>query len=77
MDSYFTYQASALPYFSVHYSQRGSDFGTLAGDIGRKALPLARNFILPAAKRYGTELLLQSVREFMNVVSKKNLHNKR
>ena len=53
MDSYYTNQASALPYFSGHYWQRGSAFGALASGIGRIALPIAKNFILPAAKRVG------------------------
>ena len=71
MESYYTNQASALPYFSGHYRQRGSGFGALASGIGRIALPLARKFIIPAAKRVGKELLLQSVPELMDVVSKK------
>ena len=70
MESYYTNQASALPYFSGHYRQRGSGFGILASGIGRIALPLARKFIIPAAKRVGKELLLQSVPELMDVVSK-------
>ena len=49
MESYYTNQASSLPYFSGHYRQRGSGFGALASGIGRIALPLARKFILPAA----------------------------
>ena len=77
MDSYYTNQASALPYFSGHYRQRGSGFGALASGIGRIALPIARKFILTAAKPVGKELLLQSVPELMDVVSKKNLQNKR
>ena len=71
MESYYTNQASALPYFSGHYRQRGSGFGALASGIGRIALPLARKFIITAAKRVGKELLLQSVPELMDVVSKK------
>ena len=77
MESYYTNQESALPYFSGLYRQRGSGFGALASGIGRIALPLARKFIIPAAKRVGKELLLQSVQELMDVVSKKNLQNKR
>ena len=63
MESYYTNQASALPYFSGQYRQRSSGFGALASGIGRIALPLARKFIIPAAKRVGKELLLQSVPE--------------
>ena len=71
MESYYTNQASALAYFSGHYRQRGSGFGALASGIGRIALPLARKFIIPAAKRVGKEFLLQSVPELMDVASKK------
>ena len=72
MESYYTNQASSLPYFSGHYRQRGSGFGALASDLGRIALPLARKFILPAAKRVGKELLLQSVSELVDVIAKKS-----
>ena len=71
MESYYTNQASSLPYFSGHNRQGGSGFGALASGIGRIALPLARKFILPAAKRVRKELLLQSVPELVDVVSKK------
>ena len=71
MDSYYANQASSLPHFSGHYRQRGSGFGALASGIGRVALPLARKFLLPAAKRIGKELLLQSVPELMDVIGKK------
>ena len=71
MESYYTNQASALPYFSGHYRQRDSGFGALASVIGRIVLPLARKFIIPAAKRVGNKILLQSVPELMDVVSKK------
>ena len=77
MESYYTNQASALPYFSGHYRQRGSGFGALACGIGRIALPLVRKFIIPAAKRVGKELLLESVPVLMDVVNKKNLQNRR
>ena len=71
MKSYYTNQASSLPYFSGHYRQRGSGFGALASGIGQIALPLARKFILPAAKHVGKEFLLQSVPQLVDVVSKK------
>ena len=73
MDSYYTNQASALPYFSEHYRQRGSGFGASASGIGRIALPIARKINLPTAKRVEKELLLQSVPELMDVVSKKKI----
>ena len=71
MDSYYANQVTSLPHFSGYYRQRGSGFGALAAGIGRVALPLARRFILPAAKRIGRELLKQGVPELVDVVSKK------
>ena len=73
MDSYYANQATSLPHFSGHYRQRGSGFGASAAGIGRVALPLARRFILPTAKRNRKELLKQSVPELLDVVSSKNL----
>ena len=74
MDSYYANQATSLPHFSGHYRQRGSGFGALAAVIPRVALPLARRFILPTAKRIGKQLLKQNVPETMDVVgSKKSL----
>ena len=77
MESYYTNQASSLPYFSGHYRQRGSGFGDLPSGVGRIALPLARKIILPAAKRIRKELLLQSVPELVDVVNKKNPQSRR
>ena len=71
MDSYYANQATSMPHFSGHYRQRGSGFGALAAGIGRVALPLARRFILPTAKRIGKELLKQSVPEILDVVGSK------
>ena len=71
MDSYYANQATSFPHFSGHYRQRGSGFGALAAGIGRVALPLARRFILPTAKRIGKELWKQSVPEILDVVGSK------
>ena len=60
--------------FSGHYRQRGSGFGAPAAGIGRGALPIARNFVLPALKRIGKELLLQSVPHLIEVASKRKTH---
>ena len=77
MDNYYHHQASAnMPHFSGHYRQRGSGFGALAAGIGRFALPLARKFILPAAKKIGRELLVQGAPELIDVVTTKNHQNK-
>ena len=54
-----------MPHFSGHYRQRGSGFGALAMGIGRVALPLARKFIVPAAKLIGKELLVQAAPELI------------
>ena len=70
MDAYYHNQAT-MPRFSGHYRQRGSGFGTLAKGIGRVALPLARKFIIPAAKRIGKELLVQAAPELINIATKK------
>lgn len=72
MDNYYHHQATAnMPHFSGHYRQRGSGFGALAAGIGRFALPLARKFILPAAKKIGRELLVQGAPELLDVVTTK------
>ena len=71
MDSYYANQVTSLPHFSGHYRQRGSEFGALAAGVGRVALPLARQFICPTAKRIGRELLKQGVPELVDVVSRK------
>ena len=70
MDNYYSQQAS-MPYFSGHYRQRGSGFGALAAGIGRVALPIARKFIWPAAKKIGRELISQAAPELVDVVTKK------
>ena len=65
-----------MPHFSGHYRQRGSGFGVVAFGIRRVALPLARKFIIPAAKRIGKELVVQAAPELMNIATKKKLQNK-
>ena len=50
MEAYYNDQASnSMPHFSGHYRQRGSGFSVLAAGI---ALPLARQIIWPAAKKW-------------------------
>lgn len=75
MDSYYNNQLNG-PHFAGHYRQRGSGFGALALGIGRVALPIARKFILPTAKKVGRELLSQAVPEIMNVFAKKQTPKK-
>ena len=68
MDSYYHNQAN-LPHFSGHYRQRGSGFGALALGIGRVALPLSQNFVIPTAKKIGKELLPQAAPELIEVAT--------
>ena len=72
MEAYFSNQASqSMPHFSGHYRQRGSGFGALAAGIGRVALPLARKFLWPAAKKIGRDLLVQGAPELVEVATKR------
>ena len=72
MEAYYSNQASqSIPHFSGHYRQRGSDFGALAAGIGRVALPLARKFLWPAAKKIGRDLLVQGAPELVEVATKR------
>ena len=70
--AYYSNQASqSRPHFSGHYRQRGSGFESLAAGIGRVALPLARKFLWPAAKKIGRDLLVQAAPELVEVASKR------
>ena len=70
MDSYYHNQAN-LPHFSGHYRQRGIRSGALALGLGRVALPLARKFVILAAKKIGKELFLQAAPELIEVATKR------
>ena len=72
MEAYYSNQASqSMPHFSGHYRQRGSGFGALAAGIERVALPLARKFLWPAAKKIGRDLLVQGAPELVEVATKR------
>ena len=72
MEAYYSNEASqSMPHFSGHYRQRGSGFGALAAGIGRVALPLARKFLWPAAKKIGRDLLVQGAPELVEVATKR------
>ena len=72
MEAYYSNQASqSMPHFCGHYRQRGSGFGALAAGIGRVALPLARKFLWPAAKKIGRDLLVQGAPELVEVATKR------
>ena len=62
-----------LPYYNDIGRQRGRRFGALAQVNGRTAFPFLRNYIVPAAKFVGADLLEFGVPEVADVVSgKKN-----
>ena len=70
MKAYYHNQATT-PHFSGPYRHRGSGFIALAMVIGRVALPLARKFIVPAAKCIGKQLLVQAAPELINIATRK------
>ena len=57
------------PYVSRHYRQRGSGFGDLEAGFGRAALPIARKFLWPVARKIGRELIVQAAPELVDVVT--------
>ena len=63
-----------LPYYKGNGRQRGRGLGAPAQVIGITTFPFLRNYIVPAAKRAGADLLEIAVLEVADVVSgKKNL----
>ena len=69
MEAYYQ-QQSVSPYFPGHYRQRGSCYGAFAAGFGRAALPIARKFLWPVAKKIGSELIVQATRELVDAVTK-------
>ena len=51
--------------------QPGRGFGALAQVIGRTAIPLSKNYVVPAARRIGADMLGFAVPEIADVVSGK------
>ncbi|XP_075265400.1 uncharacterized protein LOC142357741, partial [Convolutriloba macropyga] len=70
MEAYYQ-QQSVSPYFAGHYRQQGSGFGPLEAGIGRAAIPIAKKFLWPVAKKIGRELFVQAAPEIVDVVAKK------
>ena len=58
-----------IPYYRGVGRQRGRGYGALAQVNGRTAIPFLRNYIVPAAKRVGADLLEIAVPEIAEVVS--------
>ena len=72
MEAYYSIQAfQSMPHFPGHNRQRSSGFGAFAAGIGRYALPLARKFLWPAAKKVGRDLLVQGAPELVEVATKR------
>ena len=77
MEAYYSNQASqSMPHFSGDYRERGTGFGALTAGIGRDALPLARHFLWPVAKKIGRDLLVQGAPELEEVATRKSQQNK-
>ena len=63
-----------IPYYRGVRRQRGRGFGALAQVIGRTAIPFSRNYIVPAAKRVGADLLEFAVPEIAEgVIGRKKI----
>ena len=62
-----------LPYYRGIGRQRGRGFGSLAQVIGRTAFALLRKYIVPAAKRVGSDLLGFAMPEVADVDSGKKI----
>ena len=58
-----------IPYYRSVGRQRGRGVGALAQVIGRTAIPFLRKYIVPAAKRVGTDLLEFAMPEIAEAVS--------
>ena len=65
---------SDLPCFRGYSRQKGRGFGALAQTIERTAIPfLRRYYVVPAAKRFGADLLDIAAPEIENVLTGKKL----
>lgn len=60
MDAYYNNQIS-LPYFAGAARQRGSGLGALAASVLPLALPIFRNVLFPAAKKFAKNLAVEAI----------------
>ena len=58
-----------IPYYRGVGRQRGRGFGAVAQVIGRTAIPFLRNYVVPAAKRIGADMLEFAAPEIGEVFS--------
>ena len=61
------------PFYRVVGRQRGGGLGALAQVSRRTAIPFLRNYIVPAAKRIGADMLEFGAPEIGEVISGRNL----
>ena len=61
-----------VPYYRAVGRQRGRAFGAPAQVLGRTAIPFLRNFVVPAAKRIGADMLEFTAPENGEVISGRN-----
>ena len=61
-----------VPYYRAVGRQRGRAFGAPAQVLGRTAIPFLRNFVVPAAKRIGADMLEFAAPENGEVISGRN-----
>ena len=64
-----------IPFCRGVAGQRGRGFGALAQVIGRTAIQFLHKYIVPAAKRVGTDLLEYAAPEIAEVVSGKKIQD--
>lgn len=66
--------STSLPYYRGGQRQRGRGIGALAAVLGRTAIPFVKKFIVPAAKRIGSDLIEAAAPEVADLlVGKKKL----
>ena len=70
MDAYYSKQIQ-LPYYSGAARQRRSGLGALAATIGRFALPIFRNVLFPAAKKFTQNVVAEAAPEMINLIDGK------
>ena len=58
-----------MPYFKGIPRQRGRGLGALALSVARTAIPIFRNFIVPAAKKVGRDFIKSAVPEIGEALS--------
>ena len=58
-----------VPYYRAVGRQRGRGFGALAQAIVRTAIPFLREYVVPAAKRIGADVLEFAAPEIVEVIS--------